>query len=161
MLFIIIVHHRTSSFAYFSSVSYVVSLIGPVLASLTMTRSLWLPFYLGIGLLLMTLPIILLLPRTTEQDKGRHSNEGSEANSLLGAPLHSNEATDASVLNIAIPKKVLLHLKATGSLLIGRRNFQLLLAAFMILALASSSTAILVQYISKRYQWTFAQVSTP
>lgn len=41
----------------------------------------------------------------------------------------------------------------------GRRNFQVLLCSFFLTALASSDTKLLVQYISKRYEWTFAQVS--
>lgn len=36
------------------------------------------------------------------------------------------------------------------------RNFTLLLASFFLTSLASSDTKLLVQYISKRYQWTFA-----
>ena len=44
-------------------------------------------------------------------------------------------------------------------LVIGRRNFQVLLISFFLTALASSDTKLLVQYISKRYGWSFAQVS--
>lgn len=44
------------------------------------------------------------------------------------------------------------------SLIRGRRNFQVLLCSFFLTALASSDTKLLVQYISKRYEWTFAQV---
>jgi hypothetical protein len=44
-------------------------------------------------------------------------------------------------------------------LVIGRRNFQVLLISFFLTALASSDTKLLVQYISKRYSWSFAQVS--
>jgi hypothetical protein len=36
------------------------------------------------------------------------------------------------------------------------RNFSLLLTCFFLTSLASSDTKLLVQYISKRYQWTFA-----
>jgi hypothetical protein len=44
-------------------------------------------------------------------------------------------------------------------LVIGRRNFQVLLISFFLTALASSDTKLLVQYISKRYGWSFARVS--
>jgi hypothetical protein len=44
--------HRTSYFAYISSLSYAFSLFGPILASTTMSLTLWLPFYLGTGLLI-------------------------------------------------------------------------------------------------------------
>lgn len=43
----------------------------------------------------------------------------------------------------------------------GRRNFQILLCSFFLTTLASSDTRLLVQYISKRYEWTFAQASPP
>jgi hypothetical protein len=42
-------------------------------------------------------------------------------------------------------------------LVTGRRHFQVLLVSFFLTALASSDTKLLVQYISKRYEWTFAQ----
>jgi hypothetical protein len=45
------------------------------------------------------------------------------------------------------------------ALIRGRRNFQVLLCSFFLTALASSDTKLLVQYISKRYEWTFAEVS--
>jgi hypothetical protein len=48
-------------------------------------------------------------------------------------------------------------LKKMRALLTGRRNFQVLLVSFFLTALASSDTKLLVQYISKRYEWTFAQ----
>jgi hypothetical protein len=43
-------------------------------------------------------------------------------------------------------------------LVTGRRKFQILLCSFFLTALASSDTKLLVQYISKRYEWTFAEV---
>jgi hypothetical protein len=42
-------------------------------------------------------------------------------------------------------------------LVVGRPNLQVLLISFFLTALASSDTKLLVQYISKRYGWTFAQ----
>jgi hypothetical protein len=47
--------------------------------------------------------------------------------------------------------------RALTRLVIGRRNFQLMLASVLLTALASSDTRLLVQYISKRYEWKFAE----
>ena len=41
-----------------------IDLIGPQLASMSMGHSLWLPYLLSIVFLLLTLPIILLMPET-------------------------------------------------------------------------------------------------
>src|SRR6478735_8557406 len=57
---------RAIYFGYMSSVSYVVALLGPALASATMSLSLSLPFWLGISLLLLAVPTIQRLPSPTD-----------------------------------------------------------------------------------------------
>lgn len=42
----------------------VVDLVGPQIASVSMKHSLWLPYLLSVVFLLLTLPIILLMPET-------------------------------------------------------------------------------------------------
>lgn len=127
-----------------------------------MTRSLWLPFYLGLGLLLIALPIILLLPRTQEQPKAKPSEDDASENSPLlnRASMNPTGASNAAIPPNNIFRKLLSDLWALRDLISGRRNFQLLLGAHMSAAVASSSMAVLVQYISKRYGWAFAQVCT-
>ncbi|OJD29752.1 major facilitator superfamily transporter [Diplodia corticola] len=152
---------RTSYIAYISSVNYVISLFGPSLASFTMSRDIWLPFYLSIGFFTAALPTIYLLPSTAPQRrKASPSNTGHddahEEESLLGSDsisaVRSNKPTRLSARILAPVKTVL-------RLVLGRRNFQIhLIGGFFLPALASSNTHLLPQYTSKRYDWKFQHV---
>ncbi|OCL11777.1 hypothetical protein AOQ84DRAFT_286541 [Glonium stellatum] len=152
---------RASYFSYISSVSYVVAFMGPSLASFTMSQSLWLPFWIGVVLLTAAIPTIYLLPETKSRSN-KHSLESDpatpETGPLLGQRLSSPiRYSDAFEADKKPPDYIIHTVKALIRLIIGRRNFQLLLVSFLLTALASSDTKLLVQYISKRYEWTFAQ----
>lgn len=128
------------------STSYVVALLGPALASATMSVLLWLPFYIGIILLLASIFAISALP----SHKGSSASQGA-SEPLLSSPLL--KAQDHPPLMSSIYNGFAT-MKAT--LTSHPRNFTLLLTSFFLTSLASSDTKLLVQYISKRYHWTFA-----
>lgn len=140
---------RASYFGYMSSISYVVNLLGPALASMSMTVMLWLPFWIGISLLLAAVPVIRMLPDHTSSPHDRDE----QAQPLLSSPLlKAQDANDASLLGSVIERfQILRKTLANHS-----RNFTLMLVCFLLTSLASSDTKLLVQYISKRYHWTFA-----
>lgn len=139
---------RASYFGYMSSITYVVNLLGPALASASMTLLLWLPFWIGITLLVVSIPIISLLPdRTTAKDR---LDEQSQP--LLSSPLLKAQDSGPTILRSVIDRFHALRAVLTSH----PRNFSLLLACFLLASLASSDTKLLVQYISKRYGWTFA-----
>ena len=129
------------------STSYVVALLGPALASATMSILLWLPFYIGIALLLAATLAISLLP--SHEPTPPASNDDSEP--LLSSPLL--KAQDHPPLLTSLSHRF----ATTATTLTAHpRNFTLLLVSFLLTSLASSDTKLLVQYISKRYTWTFA-----
>ncbi|KAL0263546.1 hypothetical protein SLS55_002527 [Diplodia seriata] len=151
----------TSYIAYVSSVNYVISLFGPSLASLAMSRDIWLPFYLSIGFFVATLPTIYLLPTTVSQrsktspDDVRHS-DGPEGESLLGSdPISAVGPNKRTRLSVRLFGPV----RTIARLVVGRHNFQIhLIGGFFLPALASSNTHLLPQYTSKRYGWKFEHV---
>ncbi|KAL1646117.1 hypothetical protein SLS58_003537 [Diplodia intermedia] len=152
---------RTSYIAYVSSVNYVISLFGPSLASLAMSRDIWLPFYLSIGFFVATLPTIYLLPTTVSQrsktspDDVGHS-DGPEGESLLGSdPISAIRPNKRTRLSARLFAPV----GTIARLVVGRHNFQIhLIGGFFLPALASSNTHLLPQYTSKRYGWKFEHV---
>ncbi|KAF2703879.1 hypothetical protein K504DRAFT_507402 [Pleomassaria siparia CBS 279.74] len=161
---------RASYFSYASSTSYVVSFIGPTLASFTMSRNLWLPFWIHIVLLLLAIPTISLVPGTGTHRTRKppaapeaYSDDDAAADEEAGPLLSDPSPSPSSYANAfeskrggAFPSLP----NAVGKLVrlvLGRGNFQILLVSFFLTALASSDTKLLVQYISKRYEWTFAQ----
>ncbi|EOA81596.1 uncharacterized protein SETTUDRAFT_143245 [Exserohilum turcica Et28A] len=155
---------RASYFSYISSTSYVVSFLGPTLASYTMSRSFWLPFWINLALLLCAIPTVGLLPATSKPPAAHAVPQGipqatdEESGPLLGSTSASSDrhANDLDT-HLGIFQRIAHAIRRMRRLITGRRKFQVLLCSFFLTALASSDTKLLVQYISKRYEWTFAQ----
>ncbi|CAE7205823.1 hypothetical protein PTNB73_07234 [Pyrenophora teres f. teres] len=157
---------RASYFSYISSTSYVVSFMGPTLASFTMSTNLWLPFWLNILLLTCAIPTVLLLPVTkqtpailsTPHGIISHAHLEEESGPLLETTNPSPDRyTTAFETHTSIVQSITHSVRKLWRLVIGRQKFQILLCSFFLTALASSDTKLLVQYISKRYEWTFAE----
>ncbi|CAO2657320.1 Nn.00g034460.m01.CDS01 [Neocucurbitaria sp. VM-36] len=155
---------RASYFSYISSTSYVVSFMGPTLAAFTLSKNIWLPFWINIALLACAVPTIRMLPKpqqipiTISTSAGVGSEAADEAGPLLGEtdPSH-HRYSNAFETHPDIFQSISHMVRRMVRLVTGRRNFQILLCSFFLTALASSDTKLLVQYISKRYEWTFAQ----
>ncbi|KAF2476451.1 uncharacterized protein BDR25DRAFT_277581 [Lindgomyces ingoldianus] len=154
---------RASYFSYISSISYVVAFIGPSLASFTMSQNLWLPFWLSISLLVVAAPTIKMLPETKRRPSApttptTTADHVAEAGPLLGKPSPSpSRYYNAFETGPGGFRSISHAARKLGRLIAGRKNFQVLLVSFFLTALASSDTKLLVQYISKRYEWTFAE----
>lgn len=145
------------------------------MASFTMSQSLWLPFWINIVLLIAAVPTIRMLPNAGKPQPHasslatiRQSDlEPDSARPLLDVdtercPLSPNADAHAYVTafktrNTAV-QSIVHAARNIVQLVTGRLNFQIILASCFLTALASSDTKLLVQYISKRYEWTFAQV---
>lgn len=155
---------RIKYFAYMSSMSYVFSLLGPVIASVTMSVNVWLPFYLGLGLLGCALPLTAIL---SSPPKAHYNNEtpaiDSNGDLTEAAPL-IQEANEEGAPEAKPPSgpnivwRVLPEMKETLQFILGKRNLQQILIVVLLLGLAKSSMEILVVYLSKRYDRTFAEV---
>lgn len=155
---------RTSYIAYITSVNYVISLFGPSLASVTMARSIWLPFYLSIAFFAAALPVTYSLPTTISPYRSGDSRTAStqdsihEAESLL-SPANESSTVSSRKSSKSLFQRVLAPLRTLIHLVVGRRNFQThLIGGFLLPALASSNTHLLPQYTSKRYGWKFEHV---
>jgi hypothetical protein len=138
-----------------SSVTYVVALLGPSLAATAMRMLLWLPFMIGILLLLTGITAVSLLPDhslAVVSSRRRGSHQDGHRQPLLSSPVLKAQDADSSIF-----KAVSIRLCLIKSILTShKRNFSLLLATFFLTALASSDTKLLVQYISVRFHWTIA-----
>lgn len=154
---------RAKYFSYISSTSYIVSFLGPTLASFTMSRNLWAPFCLNIVLLASAVPVIKLLPSNkilpikplTADDTLENADEaGPLLRQSEDAPDHYSPAFST---HSSMPQRITSTIRRLTDLISGRPNFQILLTSFFLTALASSDTKLLVQYISKRYAWPFAR----
>ena len=124
----------------------------PTLAGISMSCALWLPFVVGLSLLAIGALATTLLPTPERHDRD-HSPENE---SLLSG--HADEDADGkqAFTKTDMLRSTKIKFRALWSQISGRRNFQLLLGVFFAASFASANSALLPQYISKRYNWTFA-----
>jgi hypothetical protein len=120
-----------------------------------MTKNLWLPFWIGIVMLLVAMPVILSL-------RSRPSGLSSPGDLVESESLLRRASVDVKRSRLEDSQHGVIRASIeTFSRLWGqvseRKNFRYLLAVFLLASLASSNTPILPQYISKRYGWTFAE----
>jgi MFS family permease len=152
---------RAIYFGYMGSVSYVVALLGPALASITMSAFLWLPFILGVALLMLASSAVHRLPssiqvhsRGPREPLATSSDPEEQRQHLLSSPTLKAQS---SVQEGSTFRAVVGHVRELSSIVSTHpRNFSLLLIGFFLTSLASSDTKLLVQYISGKYSWTFA-----
>jgi MFS family permease len=147
---------RASFFAYVGSLAYISSMLGPAIAAFTMSFNLWLPFWLGISMLLLAIPTILFLETV------KYSLRGIVANLPESEPLLPQGSVDRKPLRWPNslrygPARLYSFYNSIWSKVASRPNFRVLLAVFLLASLASSNTPILPQYLSKRFSITFAQ----
>ncbi|KAG6360864.1 hypothetical protein INS49_011931 [Diaporthe citri] len=91
---------RASYFGYMSSITYVVNLLGPALASASMTLLLWLPFWIGITLLAIAIPTISMLPdHNTAKDQ-----RDEQSQPLLSSPLLKAQDSGPTVLRSVVDR---------------------------------------------------------
>jgi hypothetical protein len=129
-----------------------------------MSTNLWLPFWINIVLLACAIPTIIFLPGlvkdhvkiipSTEYEGARTEESGPLLESQHANPNHYSTAFDS---HSTFAESVGQAVRKVLRLMTNRPNVQILLISFFLTALASSDTKLLVQYISKRYEWTFAQ----
>ncbi|KAL8382278.1 hypothetical protein RB595_006190 [Gaeumannomyces hyphopodioides] len=164
---------RAKYFGYMTSVTYVVNLSGPTLASLAMGIRLWLPFVIGIALLGHAVRFIYQLPEERHPGLRHHACTEEEAGGLLDPESphdretmarsgHRHPAASGNLHSIilalrdtfsAINLRFRVLRAVSGS---RQRNLSLLLLSMFLTSMASADTKLLVQYISKRYGTTFA-----
>jgi MFS family permease len=151
---------RASYFAYMSSINYAVALLGPSLASATMSLLLWLPFWIGLLLLAGATTVIHRLPDGIHDD--RHENQRVDAEEEANPLLENETVPRRHVTNSSLSKHGTIFAMSKSkileilSLLLARRNLSLLFFAMVLTSTASSDTKLLPQYISKRYHWKFS-----
>jgi hypothetical protein len=107
-----------------------------------------------LGLLILPAGALLaaLLPTTTQQGNDR----SGETEPLLTGATGDNPQNGKAEGQHGIISTTRLKLRAIRKQIAGRRNFQILIGVFFVASFASSNSALLPQYISKRYNWSFA-----
>lgn len=161
---------RPMYISWVNSLLFITGLFGPSLAALLMEGSLWLPIWIGLAMLLGSIPFLGLLPASKIEQVRRRVRRSSGLTSqetmlLLGQDIQHDPSTHGRVSSrerkerSSVSKTILNFLRGYLDLISSSPQFQTLLVAFFLTGFASSSSALLPLYLTKRYGWTFAQVS--
>ena len=144
-----------------------------------MTINLWLPFWIGVGVYLVALPMVMLLPDTRRHhtsSAGPHSLDVPFAPGEGQSLLNSDELADDDVLNDHEPsasskrpgftttldkglRQAEIELQDYLKLFRSSRNVALCLLIFLVTSLSDNNLNVLLQYVSKRYGWTISQAA--
>ncbi|KAK3320376.1 major facilitator superfamily domain-containing protein [Cercophora scortea] len=149
---------RATFFGQMNAVSSIFAYqLGPALASASMQRLLWLPFWIGIVLLLLAVPVASTLPSMSTAESHHHRQGGPSDDSHDDmAPLLPLSPRKPS---LSFAESVASRMRMVMIIVISYPgNFTLLLCGFFLTSLASSDTKLLTQYISNRYKWKFTSV---
>ena len=173
-------------FGYLNAISQVFLLLGPIIASTTMSVGFLFPLWLSVVLNSLAAAIVLFLPDTRtcrarssslqwkdnpeteplipQQDSPHGSSSESDAvRSSSGVNEDeeipsSNPGRGSTCLVDTANRRISTEVKALRLLLFSNNDIRLFLSILLITRLGPSSMDILIQYISVRYHWSYAQV---
>ncbi|KAI1332199.1 hypothetical protein F5Y16DRAFT_169506 [Xylariaceae sp. FL0255] len=137
---------RTVYFSWMTALTSVIGFLSPALAASTMTVQISLPFWLGLLLLLLAIPIISLVPPVDT----RAEDQNPDQRPLISSPILKAQASSKTI-GASVLDRVRLLVSFFNHI-----DLALLLVSMFLTSVASADTKLLAQYISKRYRWTFA-----
>lgn len=142
---------RASLFFLVTACGLLSELVATPLCALLMSRDPWIPYYMYSGMTLLggTVPL-LLLPETLP--KSRPEMEASSHDASGDEDQEQSAASDTASL---LPTRASL---ASRFRPLMKRNVIAVLLAFFVSALGRQSTSFLLQFIRKRFNWTYEKV---
>ncbi|KAI1276953.1 major facilitator superfamily domain-containing protein [Xylaria sp. FL0933] len=148
---------RIQTMSYLYAAFVLAEIIGPFAASASMRISLWIPCLIGLGLLILSIVVVVLIADSSP--KKTHSSPYSTAESapqgiepLDTTGLHSG-TTSPNTTQISHGYAAVVN-ENMGYLL--RKNIILVMPQFFVLPLRYILLGILVQYSSARFGWDIA-----
>jgi hypothetical protein len=144
--------NRSQYFYYLYSTYLVCELLAPAIASLTISKNVFIPFGIGITIIMMCIPVLILMPET-------HQGGNESASNLHST--QDNEVTATTVRGIVFQSECQDSLKPKTSLLAIFRQGRMLLA-FLILYISAwrpGTVSVLLQYTTVRFGWQISQTA--
>ncbi|MCJ1304184.1 hypothetical protein MMC08_006996 [Hypocenomyce scalaris] len=147
-------NQRSTTFFWVGGCALGTLSVGQPLSALLMERSPWVPIWLGLGLLLLAVIVACVLPETLHMREkalaSGHHHVSADSLSLKDDDAHSVfQRTRLTARKFG---------KAASFLVEDMRVF-ILLCCFMIGMLTQESNNVLLQYVSKRYDWTLSKAT--
>jgi hypothetical protein len=150
--------HRSTVFFRVESVTLIARAAASTLSSLLMAHDLWLPMFLGLALIYLGSCLALLLPSTQHVATWPVDEAGEPGpNEATRADSEAEEAS--SLLHPAHKKNQEPMVKAIWHAVSQDKRVMLLMLLAVLGQLSSRTTGLLLQYVAKRFEWTFARAN--
>lgn len=141
---------RSRTFYYIYSSYLITQLLGPWLASVTMDISLWIPMLLSIAFLLLTFPLLAIMPETHKVNV-----DSSTVDILYHSIAQSSDDTDSEP-NIGMSGQIS-NMSRSMKYTLLNRNMILAVPVFLVGLLRPTTLNVLLQYTSVRFGWKLSQ----
>lgn len=152
------IRDRATSFFYFSAVVLTAEIVATPISGLTMTENPWLPFLLSSGVEFLAVIVALLFaPETLPSTKAPLSSINVENE---GTPSNKEEMSFVRTIVARISNSFAL-IKESTHFLSTNLNVSLLLLVFFVATLSRQAMALLLQYATKKYHWSYSKVLHP
>lgn len=137
---------RTAAFSYFSAAAVTAGFVGSPLAYLAMRRGPWFSVAVGFGMFVLSFFLTFTLSSSRNEAAEISSRRNSQVEEpTLTVPL--SKGTRAGRFMAVIRDQFLLN-----------RTLGTLLCSLFIIHLGRSSTSVLKQYVTRRYEWSWSEV---
>lgn len=144
---------------YCEAMSIAAAMVAPAIGAILMEVDVWIPLLIQLACSAIAVMIAISTPETQSRvRKIRKStnisveqNTGTESNAL---PARSRQAKSVLV-------SLVRHSASTASFVVHDRNIMFIVLSFLFNEFGRQSLTFLLQYVSKRYGWSVANVSCP
>ena len=141
---------RTRGLYYYYSCFILSELIAPPVASFAAQVSLWLPFGISYLLLVLTFPLLAIMPNGEKKLKRNDLHTDGTAEDFEDTP------TPAKVLLRMLVHAAIDQFRLLG-VIFSNRNMRLAVPIFLVSTFRGMSLRVLIQYTSFRFGWKLAQ----
>lgn len=132
-------------------------IVATPISAVMMSTDPWLPYLVGLAIILIFFPLLFLVPETIEEAREKARKTLATGDHHLPEAL---EPPSKGTLFATIYSRVQTFLQST-QFMWRNSNVLLTLLAVFVGILSKQSTSLLLQYASAKYHWSIARVSSP
>ena len=161
---------RAEAFFYLASTMLLTEILAPPLGSVLMQRSVFTPLISGFPFELASLVVLSLIPNTIKLKLQREQHQASNSNQLANnvfvedesvSSIDENQNHERDSKSPGVKqrlRKLSTPLLEVWTLISRNRNILLVNISFLVTTLGRETLDFLVQYTSKRFNWSLAKV---
>ncbi|KAF8243212.1 MFS general substrate transporter [Wilcoxina mikolae CBS 423.85] len=142
---------RTTAFFQLQACVLFAELVAPPLSSVLMSHNVWTPLLIALAIKVLVLLIAYALPETRGQEIASTKPSNSS-----GEEQEGDERVSRPVLETSTRKNSNSH-RDIMTFLCQDINVTLLVAIFLVITIGRQTMMLLMQYVSKRYDWSLAK----